>query len=401
MESAGEGLGVSIPFSERTGWNREESPLARAVAAQRAAGLPVLDLTASNPTQCGFCPDAARVLAPLAHDGSLAYTPQPFGRERARHAVCGYYAGHGSALTPEHVCLTASTSEAYSFLFRLLCNAGDEVLLAAPSYPLFDYLAALDDVTLRVYPLLYDHGWAIEPGAVASRITPRTRAIALVHPNNPTGHYVSDGERAELERLCVEHGLALIVDEVFLDYPWEAVHGGSAQRSFAAGPHPALTFVLSGMSKIAALPQMKLSWIGMFGPEAPREEARARLEVIADTFLSVSAPVQEALPHWLADAGGMQAQIRERVAHNLSTLNRMARGTAVSRLAGEGGWYAVLRIPAVVADEELALRLLEGQGVLVHPGSAFGFAERGWLVVSLLPEPAVFESGIQAVVDKA
>ena len=387
---------MSVAFSDRTAWNREESPLARAVAARRAARLPVLDLTASNPTQCGFTQNAPRVLAPLAQEGALTYVPQPFGREPAREAVCGYYDGRGCVVSPEQVCLTTSTSEAYSFLFRLLCNAGDEVLLAAPSYPLFDYLAALDDVMLRAYPLLYDHGWAIEPNAVASRISPHTRAIALVHPNNPTGHFVNDGERAELEQLCVEHGLALIVDEVFLDYPWGS---SSAQRSFAAGPHPALTFVLSGMSKIAALPQMKLSWIAMFGPEAEREEARARLEVIADTFLSVSAPVQEALPHWLAAAGAMQAQIRERVAHNLSTLDRLVQGSAVSRLAGEGGWYAVLRVPAIADDEMLALRLLEREGVMVHPGSAFGFAERGWLVVSLLPEPAVFERGIQSVLD--
>ncbi len=385
---------MSVRFSDRTGWNREESPLARAAAGRRAAGLPVLDLTASNPTQCDFAQNAAQVLAPLAQPGALTYAPQPFGREAAREAVCGYYAGHGSAVSPDQVCLTTSTSEAYSFLFRLLCNPGDEVLLASPSYPLFDYLAALDDVTLRAYPLLYDHGWAIEPDAVARRIGPRTRAIALVHPNNPTGHFVSDRERAELEKLCVEHGLALLVDEVFLDYPWG---GNGRPRSFAAGSHPTLTFVLSGLSKIAALPQMKLSWITMFGPEAQCAEARARLEVVADTFLSVSAPVQEALPHWLVDAGTMQAQIRERVAQNLATLDRLVQGTAVSRLQAEGGWYGVLRLPAIVEDEVLALRLLEREGVLVHPGLAFGFADRGWVVVSLLPEPETFASGAEAL----
>jgi aspartate/methionine/tyrosine aminotransferase len=400
---------VSVAFSDRTGWNREESALARAVAVRRRAGLPLLDLTASNPTQCGFRHEAPRVLEPLRRPEGLTYAPEPFGRERARHAVCGYYAGHGCVLSPDHVCLTTSTSEAYSFLFRLLCNTGDEVLLASPSYPLFDYLAALDDVQLRAYPLLYDHGWSIEPDAVRSRIGPRTRAIALVHPNNPTGHFVSAQERAELQQLCVEHRLALIVDEVFLDYPWGypgdypgdywRTHAGAAATSFAKGPHPALTFVLSGMSKIAALPQMKLSWIGIFGPEAVREEARARLEVIADTFLSVSAPVQEALPQWFADAGAMQAQIRERVRYNLAVLDRVVQGTAVSRLAGEGGWYAVLRVPAILADEQLALRLLEESGVLVHPGSAFGFGERGWLVISLLPEPQVFEPAIRCVTE--
>jgi alanine-synthesizing transaminase len=389
---------VSVVFSDRTGWNREESPLARAVAALRAAGLPVLDLTASNPTQCGFPQNIARVLAPLAHESALTYAPQPFGRELAREAVCGYYDRHGCAVSHEHVCLTTSTSEAYSFLFRLLCNAGDEVLLASPSYPLFDYLAALDDVKLQPYPLFYDHGWAIEPDAVARRIGPRTRAIALVHPNNPTGHFVSGTERAELEKLCVARGLALIVDEVFLDYQWAVA--SAVPGSFAAGPHPALTFVLSGMSKIAALPQMKLSWITIFGPEAQREEARARLEVIADTFLSVSAPVQEALPHWLADAGSMQEQILERVAKNLAELDRLVQGTAVSRLDGEGGWYAVLRIPAVLEDERFALQLVEREGVLVHPGSAFGFTDCGWLVASLLPVPEIFAAGIEALISE-
>jgi alanine-synthesizing transaminase len=273
------------------------------------------------------------------------------------------------------------------------------VLLASPSYPLFDYLAALDDVRLQPYPLLYDHGWSIEPQAISSRIGPRTRAIALVHPNNPTGHFVSLAERAEMERLCVEHGLALIVDEVFLDYPWVSTFG-AVPRSFAHGPHPALTFVLSGMSKIAALPQMKLSWIAMFGPEALREEARSRLEMIADTFLSVSAPVQEALPQWLAEAGEIREQICHRVAHNLATLDSFVAGTAVSRMAGEGGWYAVLRVPALMSDEELALRLLERYGVLVHPGSAFGFVEGGWLVVSLLPQKEVFAEGISALLNE-
>ncbi len=383
-------------FSERTAWDREESLLAAAVAARRARGLPVLDLTASNPTRCGFTVDAAAMLGPLSAPGVLEYDPRPFGRVAAREAVCGYYAGHGAMVEAADVCLTASTSEAYSFLFRLLCDPGDEVLIAAPGYPLFDCLAALDDVRLVEYPLLYEHGWQIEPGALASRIGPRTRAIALVHPNNPTGHFTSAAERAEIEALCVRHGLALLVDEVFLDYAWAA-----AGRSFTCGTHPALTFVLSGMSKIAALPQMKLSWLALCGPRALRAEARARLEVIADTFLSVSAPAQQALPAWLAGCGGVQQQIRGRVAANLAELDRLVAGTPVSRLDGEGGWYAVLRIPGLEPDEAFALDLLERTGVLVHPGSAFGFARQGWLVVSLLPQPEEFQLAVSELIRQA
>ena len=351
------------------------------------------DLTASNPTRCGFALDPAAMLGPLAAPEALVYEPAAFGKAAAREAVCGYYAGHGARMDAGHVCLTTSTSEGYNFLFRLLCDPGDEVLIASPSYPLFDYLASLNDVRLRSYPLFYDHGWQMEPGAIEARIGPRTRALALVHPNNPTGHFCSPAERAALEELCVRHGLALIVDEVFLDYPWHA-----PAASFARGPHPALCFVLSGLSKVAAMPQMKLSWLAVCGPAQAREEARARLEVIADTFLSVSAPVQAAAPVWLAGCGAMQRQIRERVAANLSSLDGLLAGTAISRLLADAGWYAVLRVPAILEDEALACALLAESGVLVYPGSVFGFGARGWLIVSLLPFADEFSTGIQALI---
>ena len=381
-------------FSARTAWSREESALAEAAAARRAQGLSMLDLTASNPTRCGLLIDQQNLLAPLTSPASLVYEPLPFGRVEAREAVADYYAGHGASPDAEHVCLTTSTSEAYSFLFRLLCDPGDEVLIASPSYPLFDYLASLDDVRLVSYPLVYEHGWQIQPHALTERITPRTRAVALVHPNNPTGHYTAPHERRELEAFCAEHGLALIVDEVFLDFPW---HYDTAAQSFAAGPHPALTFVLSGISKVLALPQMKLSWLLVCGPPAAREEAQARLEVIADTFLSVSAPVQLAMPKWMSLRAAIQDEIRARLEKNLTTLAALLAGTAVSQAAGGGGWYAVLRFPALCGDEAFALHLLETAGVLVHPGSAFGFPPRGWLVVSLLPEPEMFAEGVRAL----
>ena len=379
-------------FSERTNWDREESALARAVRLRRAQGLPVADLTVANPTRCDLALDPEALLASWREPGPalLTYDPQPFGSRGAREAVCGYYGRHAAAVDPEQICLTASTSEGYSFLFRLLCNPGDEVLIASPSYPLFDYLAALDDIRLVSYPLLYDHGWSIEPGSVEARITPRTRAIALVHPNNPTGHFVDARERTELEALCSRHNLALVVDEVFLDYPWDPTGDEDGPpRSFAQGPHPALTFVLSGLSKIAALPQMKLSWIATFGPRPERDEALARLEVIADAYLSVGSPAQVALGAWLAAASDVQQRIGARVAANLQCLDQALGGTAVCRLQAEGGWYAVLRVPALEPDEALASRLVEQFGLLVHPGSSFGFPPQGWLVLSLLllPDP--------------
>src|SRR6185312_8917136 len=282
-------------FSVRTAWDLSETDLARAVKERRAAGLRLLDLTASNPTRCGFRYDESAILAALARPEALVYDPDPRGMRSAREAVCRYYAAHGAAVAPESIFLTPSTSEAYSYLFRLLCDPGDEVLIAQPSYPLFDFLAQLDGVRLTPFPLFYDHGWHLDAGALRGAITPRTRAVAVVHPNNPTGHFTKAAERRELETVCAEHGLALIVDEVFLDYGL----GEKAEPSFACGPHPALTFVLSGLSKIAALPQMKAAWIAAFGPETPLREATARLEVIADTFLSMNAPVQCALPEWL------------------------------------------------------------------------------------------------------
>ena len=383
-------------FAQRTAWDTEEASLARAVRERRAGGLPVLDLTVSNPTQCGFSIDPADWLAPLGSQRSLHYDPQPFGLLAAREAVSTYYRSHAATLSPACLCLATSTSEAYSFLFRLLCEPGDDVLIATPSYPLFEYLARLNDVELRAYPLVYEHGWQVQPGSFERLIGPRTRAVVLVHPNNPTGHFISAAERAALEQICVRHGLALIVDEVFLDYPWPGI---AAPRSFAAGLHPVLTFVLSGMSKIAGMPQMKLSWLAVLGPPGAVDEAQARLEMIADTYLSVSAPLQHALPAWLAGRGAVQGQIRARVAGNLNALDRLLPGTKASRLIGEGGWYAVLRVPTLGSDEAFAERLLQQAGVLVHPGSAFGFGVEGWVVVSLLTEEAAFAEGMARLLD--
>jgi alanine-synthesizing transaminase len=432
-------------FSHRTDWNTEETALARAHRQRLAAGLPLADLTASNPTRCGFTypPD---LLAPLADPRALDYDPQPRGSLRARQAVCAYYADHGAPVDPAQIVLTTSTSEAYSFLFRLLCDPGDEILVPQPSYPLFDFLADLDDVNLKPCTMVYHDGWQIDPEGLRRALTPQTRALVLVHPNNPTGHFTKPWEAEELARLCRDHSLALIVDEVFLDYPFALATSGPTDSSvphpFAGScgewvgehdprvPHPRRAFVLaprvgehdpepsvpqtfafgltgvpvfvvSGLSKIAGLPQMKAAWIVSTVPEPERENALARLEIIADTFLAVNAPSQCALPAWLESRLSIQEQIRVRIAANLAELDaQLARVPAsnINRLALEGGWYAILRIPAIAPDETTVLALLE-RGVWVHPGYFFGFPPSGWLVLSLLPPVTEFRSGVTALVD--
>jgi alanine-synthesizing transaminase len=380
---------VSLRFSARTGWDVGESGFARAIREARLAGRRLYDLTVSNPTVCGFSYDAEAILAPLADAGALAYDPDARGMRRAREAVAEYYRGHGAAVDPDALVLTTSTSEGYGYLFRLLCDAGDEVLVAQPSYPLFDFLADLEDVRLQPYPLFYDFGWWIDFAELERRIGPRTRAIVVVHPNNPTGHGTKAAERQRLEEICASRGLALIVDEVFLDYSLERADTEKLV-SFAVGPHPVLTFVLSGMSKIAGLPQMKAAWIATLGPEAVRQEALGRLEVIADTFLSMNAPVQGALPSWLEERKGIQQQILERVRENLACAERL--GLGVLRL--EAGWCAILRLPR---SEDVAGELLDECGVIVHPGTFYGIAEAGRVVVSLIGPVNEFAVGMERI----
>jgi alanine-synthesizing transaminase len=379
---------MSYRFSARTGWDVEESGFAKAIREARASGRRLVDLTVSNPTVCGFEYDVEGILEPLRDVRAMTYDPDPRGMRSAREAVAEYYADHGAAVDPDSVVMTTSTSEGYGYLFRLLCDAGDEVLVAQPSYPLFDFLADLEDVKLRPYPLFYDYGWWIDFAELERRIGPRTKAIVVVHPNNPTGHGTKAAERVRLEEICARHGLALIVDEVFLDYPIEG-----ELRSFAVGPHPVLTFVLSGMSKISGLPQMKVGWIVGMGPEVVRLEAMGRLEVIADTFLSMNAPVQLALPVWLAGREGIQRQILERVRENY--LAAVESGVEVLRL--EAGWSAVLRLPQMSSEEEVADLLLREVDVVVHPGSFYGIAEAGRVVVSLIAPMDEFALGMQRI----
>jgi len=405
-------------FASRTGWALEPNRFAAALERHRASGREALDLTESNPTRCGFAYDSS-LPAALGDAHGLAYDPHPKGLRVAREAVCSYYEQRGEHVDPENVILTASTSEGYSFLFRLLCDPGDEVLVPAPSYPLFELLASIQDVKLVSYPLIYDHGWQIDLHGLAEALTPRTRAILVVHPNNPTGSFVKPADMDVLDALCRERELALIADEVFLDYTHDGVSRPSFASPYVAPPsrrlsrgrpartsgrrdagatRQALTFTLSGISKICALPQMKLAWIITSGAPELARKALARLEVIADTYLSVGTPAQVALPEFLARRDGIQRQVKERVAANLGELDRqLAEQKVVTRLDVEGGWYAVLRVAATCSDEELAIDLLEQHSVIVHPGHFYDFPGEGYLVVSLITPADVFAEGIRRV----
>jgi aspartate/methionine/tyrosine aminotransferase len=377
-------------FSERTDWNTDESDLALAHRRRVEGGLPIADLTQSNPTRCGFEYDR-ELLTALTDERARNYDPQPSGLSYAREAVCRYYADHNTVVEPGELVLATSTSEAYSYLFRLLCDPGSDILVAQPGYPLFDFLARLDDVRLKTAPLVYDYGWQIDPEGFRRAITPQTRAIVLVHPNNPTGHFTKPWEVIELANLCRERQISLIVDEVFLDYGFR-----EDATSFASGLEGVPVYVVSGLSKIAGLPQMKVAWVVVTGPD--RAEAMKRLEVIADTFLSMNAPVQWALSHWLERRKGIQTQIRARVLSNLAELDRqLTTQNTIRRLEMEGGWYAMLRIPAVQSDEKTAIELLH-KGVWVHPGYFFGMEEAGWLVLSLLGPEQEVSTGVTTMV---
>ena len=378
-------------FAQRTHWQLEPNPLTQALRRLRSAGADILDLTESNPTRCGLRYHQSQVLAALAQPESLGYSPDPNGLRSARHAVAAYYQERGSPIDPESIVLTTSTSEGYSFVFRLLCDPGDEVLVPSPSYPLFELLAGLQDVKLVPYPLFYDHGWHLDLHSLQSAVSARSRAVMVVHPNNPTGSYVKAAEAEALSRLCRERQLALVADEVFLDY----AHIGPPPPSFA-GNRQTLTFTLSGLSKISALPQMKVAWIVTSGPSDLQHTARERLEVIADTYLSLSTPLQLATPQLLDQRHAMRGQLLERIAANLSELDaQLSRQKGCERLLIEGGWYAVLRVPVAGSDEELTLALLERQSVFVHPGHFYDFPRDGCLVLSLITPPEPFRKGVK------
>jgi len=352
----------------------------------------VLDLTESNPTRAGLAYAEAEILAALADASALRYQPSPRGIDSAREAVAAYYRDRGTPVPAANVLLTASTSEAYAYLFKLLANPGDEILAPRPSYPLFEFLADLESVRIRQYPLRYDGVWHIDFDALEQAITPRTRAIVVVNPNNPTGSFLKRAELDRLDSIAAKRGLTILSDEVFRDYAF----GEEADRmSTLAGDRRVLTFSMSGLSKIAGLPQMKLGWIVTSGPG--REEALDALELIADTYLSVSTPVQVALLRLLALSGGIMEQIRQRTASNLARLREIMHGSPATILRTEGGWYAVLQVPRTRTEEEWTLKLLGESDVLVQPGFFFDFEFEAFLVVSLLSEPAAFAEGVSRI----
>ncbi len=383
-------------FSARTRWDLRANRLEAIRAQKRERGEAVIDLTESNPTSVGI-DYPGDLLAPLSESGALRYEPLAFGATAARAAVAEDFARRGFPVDPSRILLTASTSEAYAFLFKLLCDPGDEVLVPRPGYPLFEYLAGLESVRPVPYPLAHDGEWRVDLEALRERASGRARMVVVVSPHNPTGAYLKGEELQALEAFCAERSLALVADEVFADYPLRA---DPRRAGSVAHDGPALSFALGGLSKSCGLPQLKLSWIAVTGPEPLRGDALARLDVVSDTFLSVGTPVQRALPTLLARRADLQRPIAERVASNLASLReRLPSGCPASLLEPEGGWYAVLRVPATLSESERVEGLLEERNVLVHPGYFFDFPLEAYLVLSLLPRPGAFDAGVARILE--
>jgi len=384
-------------FSPRVPANLAANPLSRAIAGRRAAGRALIDLTLSNPTRAGFSPPHA-IWAALSNPAAAVYDPQPRGLRSAREAVAAEYARRGLQIPWERIVLTASTSEAYSFLFKLLCATGDAVLTPAPGYPLFEHLTALEGVRALPYRLEFTGRWCLDAGSVDAQWDARTRAVLAVSPNNPTGSVLTIEETALLDRRCADREAALIVDEVFADYCLDSGAGGAAEL---LREHAALTFRLGGLSKSVALPQVKLGWIGVHGPDSLVEEALERLDFIGDTYLSVSTPAQIAAGELLAAGVESRAQVQARVAGNYRALGALvAAYPSVDLLPAEGGWSAVLRVPARTAEQDLVVQLVELDSVIVYPGFFFDFPHEAFLVVSLLPEPDLFAEGVRRLLER-
>ena len=380
-------------FSSRLKWDAQPNRLGELFARKLAEGAPLLDLTESNPTHAGLDYPAEEILAGLFDSAILRYDPDPRGAYEAREAVARYYAQVGIELDPSRILLTASTSEAYSYLFKLLMNPGDEVLVPRPSYPLFEYLAAVESVRVKQYPLRYDGVWHVDFAALESAVGERTRAIAVVNPNNPTGSFLKHDEWARLESFAAAHKIAILSDEVFSDY---ALYEDPKRVGTLIGQHNALTFSMSGLSKLCGLPQMKLGWIIASGDES--EAALDGLELIADTFLSVATPVQVALPRLLEAGESIRARIQDRTSANLSLLQEVfSAGSAARPLHVEGGWYATLQVPRIQSEEQWSLSLLKDEDVRVQPGFFYDFESEAYLILSLLAEPGVFEEGIRRI----
>jgi alanine-synthesizing transaminase len=383
-------------YSERLAWTIPVNSFSTLLSELRASGRPLLDLTISNPTQA--LPDYphAEIAAALGAIPNLRYQPEPLGLLEARAAIVRrmQQRAPGIELSPSHVALTASTSEAYALLFKLLANPGDEVLVPAPSYPLFDYLAQLEAVTPKPYRLAYDGSWFIDFASLQAAVSTRTRAVILVNPNNPTGSFLKQHEWARLCEFALANSVPLISDEVFTDYAFAP----SAERvSTLIGQHRVLSFTLHGLSKSAAMPQMKLAWIAVNGPAAEREQACARLELLLDTYLSVGTPVQLAAEQLLGIGDSIQRRIHARIQNNLAALQSLLHDTPVHMLGAEGGWSAILRVPRILTEEEWITRLLREQSVIVQPGYFFDLHGEAFLVVSLITPEDTFSHGLAKI----
>jgi len=380
-------------FSSRLSWDARPNALTRMVEDKRRSGAAVVDLTESNPTRAGLVYDGDSILAALGDPRSLVYEPAPAGLTRARAAVAAYYAAQGHPVSPDHIVLTASTSEAYAWLFKLLADPGDEILVPRPSYPLFEFLAGLESVRLRHYPLAYHERWWIDRKAFEAAVTGRTRAVVIVNPNNPTGSFLKRDELEWLGPLCGARGLAILSDEVFADYSFAA---DERRVPTLAGFEGALVFSLGGLSKMAGLPQMKLGWIVAGGSLNARAGAVARLEWIADTYLSAGAPVQNAAARLFELRAGFQEQMRRRLRGNLDLLRAALQPSSPCRLLEpEGGWYATLQLPRTRGEEEWVLGLLEHTNVLVQPGYFYDFSSEPFVVLSLLTPEETFREGVR------
>ncbi len=387
---------INSIFARRTDWPLSSNRITAAAEDLRRDGAAILDLTESNPTRCGFVFPDEMILSPLGDKENLRYEPLPQGSVKAREAVSGYYKAQGLDVPAENIILTSSTSEAYSYLFRLLVNAGERVLFPRPSYPLFQFLGDLNDVHLDFYTLTYTDRWGMDFDQIRRNIQTDTRALVLVNPNNPTGSFVTRKEKELLNALCRERNLSIICDEVFGDFPLDP----TAQGVSLINNPDVLTFVLGGLSKTLGLPQMKLSWITLSGPAGLVKTARERLEIIADTYLSVNTPVQNALGRWLSLKDQIQGGMKARLGRNLRFLKEKAVGGPCRLLEPEGGWYAVLKIPPTLSEEEWVLQFLQEDHVFVHPGYFFDFDDEAFIVVSLLPPQEVFEAGIDRVLKR-
>jgi alanine-synthesizing transaminase len=382
-------------FSSRSSMDLAPNRLAIALARANASSRPFLDLTESNPTRASIPYDTSTVLAALAAPAAMHYAPAPFGMPPAREAVARELSTQGAQVDPSRVVLTCSTSEAYSFLFKLLADPGDEVLVPAPSYPLLEHLARFESVRVVAYRLAYDGAWHIDIASVRDALSQRTRAIVVVNPNNPTGSYLKRDEFDALASL----GLPIVSDEVFSRFPLR--EDDSRVSTVLERSSAELVFSLGGLSKRAALPQMKLAWIAAGGREARVEGALARLEVIADAFLSVGAPVQHALPELLRSGETPAKAIADRTHANIEHLRRIVRGSPISLLDVEGGWYATLRLPRTQSEEYWVMTLLEKDGVYVHPGHFFDFADEAFVVVSLLTPEETLREAARRIVERA